>query len=70
MNTKASLKKKILISINTSWNIVNFRSGLVRALVERGYEVVAFSPADAYVAQLEKMGCRHIPISINSDGTN
>ena len=40
------LQKTILISINASWNIINFRSGLIRALQEAGYRVIALAPPD------------------------
>lgn len=39
---------KILIVLNTAWNLVNFRAGLIRALVAAGYEVVAVAPPDEY----------------------
>ena len=44
--------RKLVISINAAWNIYNFRSGLVRALVEAGYEVLAVAPFDDYAPRL------------------
>ncbi|RYD64014.1 MAG: glycosyltransferase family 1 protein, partial [Verrucomicrobiaceae bacterium] len=72
MKDKRSIfaRRKIIISINTSWNIINFRAGLVIALLRQGHEVVAISPSDRYVPRLEEMGCRHIPISMDNEGTN
>jgi uncharacterized protein YbjT (DUF2867 family) len=32
--------------------LVNFRAGLIRALVAEGYEVVAVAPNDEYAARL------------------
>ena len=61
---------KILISINTAWNLVNFRTGLIRALVANGHEVVALAPPDKYVPQLSELGCRFIALSIDSRGVN
>lgn len=58
----------IVLSINTSWNIVNFRSGLVRRLLAEGHRVVAVSPADAHVPALMAMGVEHVPIAIDSKG--
>jgi glycosyltransferase involved in cell wall biosynthesis len=63
-------KPRILISINTSWNIYNFRSGLIRALVDTGYEVIAAAPTDAYSAQLNNLGCRYVPIAMDNKGTS
>lgn len=64
------MKKKVVISINTSWNIYNFRSGLVKAFIEHGYEVIAVAPSDDYVPRLEALGCKCIPLSMDSNGTN
>lgn len=61
-------KKTIALSINTSWNIVNFRSSLIRRLQQEGYDIVAVSPPDGHVATLLAMGVRHIPIIIDSKG--
>lgn len=64
------MKKKILITTNTSWNLVNFRTNLIQRIICDGFEVVAVSPQDAYVARLEALGCRHIPLSMDNKGTN
>jgi len=62
--------KKIIISINTTWNIYNFRLGLVKALLKQGYDVYAISPKDDYVEKLKEIGLKHIDIKINNKGTN
>lgn len=61
---------RIVISINTSWNIFNFRAGLIRALRDDGHEVVALAPHDAFSEKLEEMGCRFVPVAIDNKGTN
>ena len=61
---------KVIISFNTAWNIVNFRAGLIRALVDSGYEVVAVASPDEYVARLSDLGCRYLPLPIDSKGTH
>lgn len=61
---------KLLIVINTAWNLYNFRSGLIRALVEAGYEVVAVAPYDDYAPRLEALGCRHVPLPMDNKGTS
>ena len=63
-------KCKIVICINTAWNLLNFRSGLIRALVAEGYEVVAVAPDDAYSARLSELGCRFVPLSMDNQGTH
>ncbi len=61
---------KIVICTNTSWNLVNFRSNLIRAFVKNGHEVLALSPYDEYTLRLEELGCRHVPLDIDQQGTN
>ena len=61
---------KIIISINTSWNFINFRSGLIKALVASGHEVVAVAPKDACSARLPLLGCRYVPLPMDNKGTN
>lgn len=62
------MKRTLVISINASWNIVNFRLGLIAALRARGWRVVALSPADSYSARLAAHGIEHVPIAIDSSG--
>ena len=62
--------RSIVISINSAWNIVNFRASLINALVDRGYEVVVVAPPDAHAAKIPLMGCRFIPIAMDNGGTN
>lgn len=61
---------KVLISLNTSWNLLNFRAGLIRALVAQGYEVVAVAPYDNYALQLPDLGCRYVPLAMDNKGTH
>jgi glycosyltransferase involved in cell wall biosynthesis len=61
---------RMVISINSSWNIFNFRAGLIGALQDDGHEVVALAPRDDFSDKLEAMGCRFVPIAIDNKGTN
>ncbi|TDN36382.1 glycosyltransferase family 1 protein [Hymenobacter sp. UV11] len=62
---------RVAIVINTSWNIWNFRRGLVKALQGAGHEVLAIAPPDDYSARLEsELGCRYVPIRMENKGTN
>jgi glycosyltransferase involved in cell wall biosynthesis len=61
---------KVMIVLNTAWNLVNFRTGLIRALVKAGYEVVAVAPADRYVDELAILGCRFIHVPMDNNGIN
>jgi len=62
--------KKIAISINTSWNVINFRLGLLQALQRENYEINVVAPYDEYSENFEKMGFKYHPIQINNKGTN
>jgi glycosyltransferase involved in cell wall biosynthesis len=57
---------RVVIGLNSSWNIVNFRSGLIRALVKAGHEVIAVAPSDDYSA----LGCKYLPLVMDAKGKN
>ncbi|WP_457564531.1 glycosyltransferase family 4 protein, partial [Caminibacter sp.] len=61
---------KIAITLNTSWNIYNFRLGLLKALQKEGYEIVCVAPRDEYSKKLEELGFEYREIKINNKGTN
>lgn len=62
------MKKTIVLSINTSWNLVNFRSNLIARLQREGFDVVALSPLDDHRDALVALGVRHFAIDIDSKG--
>jgi len=70
MNITPFPKKKILIATNTAWNLVNFRAGLIRALIQADYEVVAVAPYDSYAPRVADLGCRFVSIPMDNQGTN
>ena len=61
---------KIVISINTAWNVVNFRSNLIRAMIFSGHEVFALCPSDEHVPALRALGCAFIPLPVDNQGLN
>ena len=61
---------KIVIALYTAWNLVNFRAGLIRALVAQGYEVVALAPNDEYASRLAALGCRFVALPMDNQGTH
>jgi glycosyltransferase involved in cell wall biosynthesis len=64
------MNPKILMSINTAWNVCNFRAGLIRSLRDHGYDVVVAAPADDYVGRVMQMGCRFVKVPMDNNGTN
>jgi hypothetical protein len=65
-----SLSMRIAIVINKSWNIYNFRMGLVQNFLKLGYEVIAIAPPDAYSQKLVDAGCEYHPVEMENKGTN
>lgn len=61
---------RIVIALNLAWNLLNFRAGLIRALVQAGYEVIAVAPRDAYADRLPELGCRYVEMPMDNQGTN
>jgi len=60
--------KIAVISANSSWNLVNFRIGLMRALQADGYRVIALAPRDPYTSKLADLGVEHQPIEMSNSG--
>ena len=63
-------RKRVLISVNASWNIYNFRAGLVQGLSRSGYDVVAAAPLDGYSQRLRDLGCQHIALPMDNKGSS
>ena len=57
----------IVVCANQAWNLVNFREGLIRALLARGWRVIALAPPDpGWQARLEEMGCDFVPLPLDA----
>ena len=61
---------KVLIALNSAWNLLNFRSGLIKALVSQGHQVVLAAPADEHVPALTALGASFVDLPMRSHGTN
>src|SRR5260221_579580 len=61
----------IMVCANQAWNLVNFRAGLIRALIEQGFRVVAVAPPDAEMQRrLAAMGCGFAAVPIDAMGVS
>ena len=65
-----ALAMKVLIALNSAWNLLNFRSNLIRALIDDGHTVVLASPSDEHVPALQALGARFIDVPLHTHGTN
>lgn len=63
-------QKSILISINTSWNIFNFRRNLLRFLQSQGFKIIVLAPKDDYSKLLIDMGFDYVELKMNRKGSN
>ena len=60
----------ILMTVNATWNIWNFRRPLVEALTGDGHRITILAPPDDAVLQLERLGCRVRPLKMSVKGLN
>jgi glycosyltransferase involved in cell wall biosynthesis len=64
-------RRTIVLSANSDWNIANFRSGLVRALRNAGYEPVVIAPQDpAADKRMLELQVERIAVPIERSGLN
>jgi UDP-GlcNAc:undecaprenyl-phosphate/decaprenyl-phosphate GlcNAc-1-phosphate transferase len=56
----------IAITANTAWHVVNFKSGLIKALQDQGIRVVVFASPDEYVPRLLDLGCHYCELPSHS----
>jgi len=61
---------KIAIVLNTSWNVYNFRLGLLNSLREKGHQIFILAPSDPYSPRLAQLGYEFHPIKMDSRGVN
>ena len=55
-------EKKIIIAVNSTFNLINHRVGLIHGLLDEGYEVIALSPTDEFATRLNELGCQHLSL--------
>lgn len=62
-------RPRILFSVNAAWNVINFRTGLIRRLLAEGYDVTVATPADPGLeSKIEDMGCRYAELPMQPHG--
>ena len=58
------------MTVNSAWNIWNFRRAVVQALIEDGHAVTVCAPFDESVPALRGLGCTFMPIEMSPKGLN
>ena len=61
---------KIGISINTSWNVYNFRKDLIIDLLKKGNTVYILAPKDNYSEKLIELGCIYYDLPMKNKSYN
>jgi len=63
--------RRVVLAANSSWNIVNFRAGLIRRLKSEGYEPFVLAPSDsATEARKHDLGVEWIAVDFERSGLN
>jgi glycosyltransferase involved in cell wall biosynthesis len=63
--------RPIVLAANSCWNIVNFRSGLIRALQSEGYRPIVVAPPDeAAESRMNALGVERHMLPIDRSGLN
>ncbi|MEO6433217.1 MAG: glycosyltransferase family 4 protein [Sphingomicrobium sp.] len=58
----------IALAANDAWNIVNYRAGLVRALIGAGHDVAVIAPDGPNVARVRALGATFHPLAMQPRG--
>ena len=61
---------KILVILNSLWNLVNFRKNLIKSLIKNNYKVIVVAPFDENYDEVLKIGCKIIGHDFNKRKTN
>ncbi|WP_458389016.1 glycosyltransferase family 4 protein [Sphingomonas sp. F9_3S_D5_B_2] len=63
--------RPVILSANSSWNIVNFRAELISALEQAGFEPVVVAPVDPPAEKrMKALGVRRFEVNISRSGLN
>ena len=60
----------VIVTVNASWNVWNFRRPVLSALLKQGYRVTVLAPEDQFRSEIESFGCRFIPLEMDQKGLN
>lgn len=60
----------LLLSVNSAWNVLNFRMNLVRAFQREGYAIAVAAPAGDEAKAIEREGMLFVPLPMAASGTS
>lgn len=59
----------IAVCANQAWNLINFRAGLIKGLMDRGFAIHALAPQNPEMeSRLAEMGCAFTPVAMDAAG--
>ena len=61
-------RPRIALAANDSWNIVNYRAGLIRALQDAGYDVAVLAPEGPHSNEVRGLGVEFHPLRMRARG--
>ena len=61
-------RPKIALAANDSWNIVNYRAGLIRSLQDAGYDIVVLASEGAHSRDVRRLGVEFHPVPMQARG--
>ncbi len=64
------MRKKIILSANTSWYLYNFRLSTIRRLINDGHQVTVIAPRDEYSHKLINLDLKFIELNFKSNNKN
>lgn len=64
------LAMKVLIALNSAWNLLNFRGNLIKSLIADGHTVILIAPVDEYVPALQALGAKFVELPMRAHGIN
>ena len=59
------MKKKIIVSSNTCWNIYNFRFNLIKKILNENCIVYVLANIDNSSLKLKEIGCEVLPLNFS-----
>jgi glycosyltransferase involved in cell wall biosynthesis len=71
LTESSQVQKKILLASRCAWTLYNFRAGLMRTLLQRGYTVASGGAAgDGFESKIEALGVPFEALPVDKQGIN